>query len=31
MFGDIYLCQFPFTSGTVSKPRQAAVLLSKSE
>jgi mRNA interferase MazF len=26
MFGDIYLCQFPFTSGAVSKPRPALVL-----
>ena len=26
MFGDICLCQFPFTSGAVSKPRPALVL-----
>ena len=26
MFGDIYLCQFPFTSGAVSKPRPTLVL-----
>jgi len=26
MFGDIYLCQFPFTSGAVGKPRPALVL-----
>jgi mRNA-degrading endonuclease toxin of MazEF toxin-antitoxin module len=26
MFGDIYLCQFPFKSGAVSKPRPALVL-----
>jgi len=26
MFGDIHLCQFPFTSGAVSKPRPALVL-----
>jgi mRNA interferase MazF len=25
-FGDIYLCQFPFTAGTLSKPRPALVL-----
>jgi mRNA-degrading endonuclease toxin of MazEF toxin-antitoxin module len=26
MFGDICLCQFPFTSGASSKPRPALVL-----
>ena len=26
MFGDIYLCQFPFTSGAASKLRPALVL-----
>src|SRR5580658_5462437 len=26
MFGDIYLCQFPFTSGAASKARPALVL-----
>lgn len=26
MFGEIYLCEFPFTSGTHSKPRPALVL-----
>jgi mRNA interferase MazF len=26
MFGDIHLCQFPFTSGAVSKPRPVLVL-----
>jgi mRNA interferase MazF len=26
MFGDICLCQFPFTSGAVGKPRPALVL-----
>lgn len=26
MFGEIFLCQFPFTSGAVSKPRPALVL-----
>ena len=25
-FGDIYICRFPFTSGTFSKPRPALVL-----
>jgi mRNA-degrading endonuclease toxin of MazEF toxin-antitoxin module len=25
-FGDIYICRFPFTSGTLSKPRPALVL-----
>ena len=26
LFGEIYLCRFPFTSGAVSKPRPALVL-----
>ena len=26
MLGEIYLCQFPFTNGTTSKPRPAIVL-----
>ena len=26
MFGDVYLCQFPFTSGAISKPRPVLVL-----
>ena len=26
MFGQIFICHFPFTSGTVSKPRPALVL-----
>lgn len=26
MFGEVYLCQFPFTSGTASKIRPALVL-----
>ncbi len=26
MFGEVFICQFPFTSGTVSKPRPALVL-----
>jgi mRNA interferase MazF len=26
MFGDVYLCQFPFTSGAASKIRPALVL-----
>jgi mRNA interferase MazF len=26
MFGEIYICQFPFTSGTASKLRPALVL-----
>ncbi|MBI4515793.1 MAG: type II toxin-antitoxin system PemK/MazF family toxin [Deltaproteobacteria bacterium] len=26
MFGEVYICQFPFTSGTVSKARPALVL-----
>ena len=26
MFGQIFICQFPFTSGTFSKPRPALVL-----
>jgi mRNA interferase MazF len=25
-FGDIFICQFPFTSGALSKPRPALVL-----
>jgi mRNA-degrading endonuclease toxin of MazEF toxin-antitoxin module len=25
-FGDIFICRFPFTSGTTSKPRPALVL-----
>ncbi len=25
-FGDIYVCRFPFTSGTLSKPRPVLVL-----
>ncbi len=25
-FGDIFICRFPFTSGTISKPRPALVL-----
>jgi hypothetical protein len=25
-FGDVYICRFPFTSGTFSKPRPALVL-----
>ena len=28
MFGEIFLCQFPFTSGEVSKPRPALILFS---
>ena len=26
MFGDIFICRFPFTSGAVSKPRPVLVL-----
>lgn len=26
MFGQIFICQFPFTSGALSKPRPALVL-----
>lgn len=26
MFGEIFLCRFPFTSGVLSKPRPALVL-----
>jgi mRNA-degrading endonuclease toxin of MazEF toxin-antitoxin module len=26
VFGEIYICQFPFTSGQISKPRPALVL-----
>jgi mRNA interferase MazF len=26
VFGEIYLCQFPFTSGATSKPRPALAL-----
>ena len=26
MFGEVFICQFPFTSGTVSKMRPALVL-----
>ena len=26
MFGDIFICQFPFTSGAFSKPRPTLVL-----
>ena len=26
MFGDVFICQFPFTSGTASKIRPALVL-----
>ena len=26
MFGEIFICQFPFTSGAFSKPRPALVL-----
>lgn len=26
MFGEIFICQFPFTSGVFSKPRPALVL-----
>jgi mRNA-degrading endonuclease toxin of MazEF toxin-antitoxin module len=26
LFGEIYLCRFPFTSGATSKPRPALVL-----
>jgi mRNA interferase MazF len=26
LFGDIHICQFPFTSGLLSKPRPALVL-----
>ena len=26
MFGDIFICQFPFTSGAISKPRPVLVL-----
>lgn len=25
-FGDVFICRFPFTSGTVSKPRPVLVL-----
>lgn len=31
MFGDIYLCQFPFTSGLASKVRPALVLFDLGE
>jgi mRNA interferase MazF len=26
MFGEIFICQFPFTSGAVSKPRPVLIL-----
>jgi len=26
VFGEIFICQFPFTSGALSKPRPALVL-----
>ena len=26
MFGEIFICQFPFTSGAISKPRPVLVL-----
>ena len=30
-FGEIYICQFPFTSGTLGKPRPALVLFDLGE
>jgi mRNA interferase MazF len=30
-FGEIYICQFPFTSGVLSKPRPALVLFDLGE
>ncbi|MBA3570801.1 MAG: type II toxin-antitoxin system PemK/MazF family toxin [Pyrinomonadaceae bacterium] len=31
MFGEIFICQFPFTSGTASKPRPVLVLFDLQE
>jgi hypothetical protein len=31
MFGDIFICQFPFTSGTTTKIRPALVLFDLQE
>jgi mRNA interferase MazF len=31
VFGEIYICQFPFTSGEFSKPRPVLVLFELSE
>ncbi len=31
MFGEVFICQFPFTSGAVSKPRPVLVLFDLQE